>query len=134
MTTLSTAFFGPCSATPTRSSSSQATAATVAREYLMHARDTWTLLPVDRGAVRYQFEGQERMARPGDVTLLPPRTPHDGAAATGDGFRKRVIYLDRVGMDPKMAALTVRDPVRNSRVLHRQVAGKRSFQRPFVVP
>jgi AraC-like protein len=81
-----------------------------AREYPMHAHDTWTLLLVDRGVVRYHLEGQERVARPGDVKLLPPRIPHDGAAATGDGFRKRVIYLDRTGLDPEMTALTARHP------------------------
>jgi len=62
--------------------------------YPMHAHDTWTLLIVDTGAVRYDLDHSSHGARTTTVTLLPPHVPHDGRAATDDGFRKRVIYLD----------------------------------------
>ena len=66
----------------------------VQHAYPMHAHDAWTLLIVDKGAVRYDLDHTTHGARTTNVTLLPPQVPHDGQAATGDGFRKRVIYLD----------------------------------------
>jgi AraC-like DNA-binding protein len=66
----------------------------VEHAYPMHAHDTWTLLIVDSGAVRYDLDRSSHGARTTDVTLLPPHVPHDGRAVTRDGFRKRVIYLD----------------------------------------
>ncbi|MEU7926731.1 AraC family transcriptional regulator [Micromonospora sp. NPDC049107] len=62
--------------------------------YPMHAHDTWTLLIVDEGAVRYDLHRHERYAFGELVTLLPPHVPHNGRSASPEGFRKRVIYLD----------------------------------------
>ncbi|MER6591157.1 AraC family transcriptional regulator [Micromonospora purpureochromogenes] len=62
--------------------------------YPMHAHDTWALLIVDDGAVRYDLHRHERRAFGDLVTLLPPHVPHNGCSASPDGFRKRVIYLD----------------------------------------
>ncbi|MFI9048288.1 helix-turn-helix domain-containing protein [Streptomyces sp. NPDC053427] len=62
--------------------------------YPMHVHDTWTLLIVDEGAVRYDLERHERGTPLGTVSLLPPQVPHNGSAATPHGFRKRVLYLE----------------------------------------
>ncbi|MFJ4711368.1 AraC family transcriptional regulator [Streptomyces sp. NPDC088785] len=62
--------------------------------YPMHVHDTWTLLIVDEGAVRYDLERHEHGTPLGTVSLLPPGVAHNGSAATPDGFRKRVLYLD----------------------------------------
>ncbi|WP_420035014.1 AraC family transcriptional regulator [Streptomyces sp. cg28] len=62
--------------------------------YPMHVHDTWTLLIVDEGAVRYDLDRHEHGTPLGTVSLLPPGVPHNGSAATPDGFRKRVLYLD----------------------------------------
>lgn len=61
--------------------------------YPMHAHDAWTLLIVDDGAVRYDLDRHERGAFGELVTLLPPHVPHNGAATSARGFRKRVFYL-----------------------------------------
>ncbi|MEB8341694.1 helix-turn-helix domain-containing protein [Streptomyces endophyticus] len=68
--------------------------------YPMHVHDTWTLLIVDEGAVRYDLERHEHGTPLGTVSLLPPQVPHNGQAATPDGFRKRVLYLDAAGDGP----------------------------------
>ncbi|MZD09810.1 helix-turn-helix domain-containing protein [Streptomyces sp. SID5785] len=62
--------------------------------YPMHVHDTWTLLIVDEGAVRYDLERHPHGTPLGTVSLLPPQVPHNGSAATPHGFRKRVLYLD----------------------------------------
>jgi len=62
--------------------------------YPMHTHDAWTLLVIDEGAVRYDLDRHPHAAVASAVTLLPPGVAHDGRAATTDGFRKRVIYLD----------------------------------------
>ncbi|WP_344656310.1 AraC family transcriptional regulator [Catenulispora subtropica] len=72
--------------------------------YPMHAHATWTLLIVDDGAVRYDLDRHEHGAPTGVVTLLPPDVPHNGRSAdpgNPDGFRKRVLYLERdsLGLD-----------------------------------
>ncbi len=82
----------------------------VEHAYPMHAHDTWTLLIVDDGAIRYDLERSEHATRTTDVTLLPPHVPHDGRAATGDGFRKRVIYLDSEMLDETATGAAVRSP------------------------
>ena len=65
-----------------------------AHSYPLHTHDTWTLLVVDRGAVRYRLGRHEHGALPAMVTLLPPDVPHDGRPVTEAGFRKRVVYLE----------------------------------------
>ena len=62
--------------------------------YPMHAHDSWTLLIVDDGAVRYDLDRHERGAYGELVTLLPPHVPHNGCSTSSRGFRKRVLYLD----------------------------------------
>ncbi len=72
--------------------------------YPMHVHDTWTLLIVDEGAVRYDLERHEHGTPLGTVSLLPPQVPHNGQSATPDGFRKRVLYLDAAGDDGPLDA------------------------------
>ena len=50
---------------------------------------------LDEGLVTYDLDRHEHAATTAALTLLPPHVPHDGrAAAPGEGFRKRVLYLD----------------------------------------
>ncbi|OLT15817.1 AraC family transcriptional regulator [Pseudonocardia sp. CNS-139] len=98
--------------------------------YPEHAHDTWTLLVVDEGAIRYDLDRHEHGAlRPG-VTLLPPHVAHTGRAATADGFRKRVLYVDTGVLPESLTAASVAtpsfpDPLLRTRVdqLHRVLDG-----------
>lgn len=67
--------------------------------YPSHTHDTWTLLIVDTGAVRYDLDRHEHGALRNLVTLLPPHVPHDGRSVDAAGFRKRVVYLDPEALD-----------------------------------
>lgn len=67
--------------------------------YPPHTHDTWTLLVVDSGLVRYDLDRHEFGAVRSLVTLLPPHVPHDGRSVTADGFRKRVVYLEQDALD-----------------------------------
>lgn len=78
--------------------------------YPVHAHETWTLLVVDQGAVRYDLDRREHGAVRSAVTLLPPHVAHTGRAATSHGFRKRVLYLDPDVLDPALAAAAVAAP------------------------
>ena len=89
--------------------------------YPMHVHDTWTLLIVDDGAVRYDLDRHERGTPHDTVTLLPPHVPHNGSAATPDGFRKRVLYLDSTHLGDEFIGAAVdrpdlRDPLLRLRV------------------
>jgi AraC-like DNA-binding protein len=94
--------------------------------YPEHTHDTWTLLVVDEGAIRYDLDRHEHGAlRPG-VTLLPPNIAHTGRSATPRGFRKRVLYLDTEVLDTALTGRAVdapalADPLLRTRVhqLHR---------------
>lgn len=75
--------------------------------YPAHTHDTWTLLLVDTGSVRYDLDHHEHGALGDRVTLLPPHVAHDGRSVERDGFHKRVVYLDEalIGADAIGAAV-----------------------------
>ena len=50
--------------------------------YPVHAHDTWTLLVVDQGMIRYDLHRHEHGALRTAVTLLPPHVAHTGRSAT----------------------------------------------------
>jgi AraC-like DNA-binding protein len=78
--------------------------------YPSHTHDTWTLLLVDDGVVRYDLDRHEHGAMRSLVTLLPPHVPHDGRNATPGGFRKRVLYLDAAVFGPDLVGRAVDEP------------------------
>lgn len=89
--------------------------------YPMHVHQAWTLLIVDDGAIRYDLHRHEHGTPHDTVTLLPPHVPHNGSAATPQGFRKRVVYLDTsvLGEDlvgPAVDTPDLRDPLLRRRV------------------
>lgn len=72
--------------------------------YPAHTHDAWTVLLIDRGAVRYDLDRAAHVAEPSGLSILPPDVPHDGRTATaGRAFHKRVLYLDRDWL-PRSAA------------------------------
>jgi AraC-like DNA-binding protein len=103
--------------------------------YPMHTHETWTLLIVDDGAIRYDLDRSEHGAVGATVTLLPPDIPHDGQAATEGGFRKRVIYLDRAVLGDAFIGSAAghpefRDPLLRERLdqLHHTLAGPETLE------
>lgn len=78
--------------------------------YPLHTHDTWTLLILDAGEVGYHLDRHHRTAVTSGVTLLPPNVPHDGAAASPGGFRKRVAYLDPELFDTAQVGAAVDHP------------------------
>ncbi|MEV0710250.1 AraC family transcriptional regulator [Nocardia aurea] len=93
----------------------------VGHVYPMHAHDSWTLLIVDDGAVRYDLDRHEHGVLGSMVSLLPPHVPHNGQAATARGFRKRVLYLDDAYFSEAMIGCAVDTPTFTDPLLHRRV-------------
>ncbi|MEU9590210.1 AraC family transcriptional regulator [Streptomyces sp. NPDC048219] len=89
--------------------------------YPMHVHDAWTLLIVDAGAVRYDLDRHEHGTPHDTVSLLPPHVPHNGAPATPDGFRKRVLYLDTSRLGEELIGRAVDAPDLRDPVLRRRV-------------
>lgn len=92
--------------------------------YPSHTHDTWTLLIVDAGTIRYELDGNEHDSIQESVTLLPPQIPHDGRTVSAGGFRKRVLYLGAdvlQGIGRAVDGPTLRDGLLRDRVnrLHR---------------
>ena len=79
--------------------------------YPLHTHDTWTLFIVDDGAIRYDLDRHARGAVPSMVSILPPHVVHDGRPATGDGFRKRVLYLETTILGEHLIGRAVDQPV-----------------------
>jgi AraC-like DNA-binding protein len=79
--------------------------------YPMHTHEAWTLLIVDDGMIRYDLDRHEHGALLQAVTLLPPRVPHNGRAATSAGFHKRVVYLDLSHLPASLIGRAVDRPV-----------------------
>jgi RNA polymerase sigma factor (sigma-70 family) len=58
--------------------------------YPAHCHETWAILIVDDGAIRYDLDRRRCEAAGQTVTILPPAVAHDGGPAPGAiGFRKR---------------------------------------------
>jgi AraC-like DNA-binding protein len=77
----------------------------------MHTHESWALLIVDDGMIRYDLDHHEHGALHRAVTLLPPRVPHNGRAATASGFRKRVVYLDLTNLPACLIGRAVDRPL-----------------------
>lgn len=97
--------------------------------YPVHAHDTWTVLIVDEGAIRYDLDRHEHGAVRSSVTLLPPHVGHTGRAADRVGFGKRVLYVGTDVLDAGLTGAAVArpaldDPLLRTRVhqLHRTLA------------
>jgi len=100
----------------------------VEHRYPPHIHDTWTVLVVDQGAIRYDLDHRAHGSEHGLVTVLPPGVVHDGRAAVADGFRKRVLYVETslLGEDlvgPAVDRPSIADPalLRGIDRLHRQL-------------
>lgn len=89
--------------------------------YPLHTHDTWALLIVDTGVVRYDLDRHEHGALRSLVTLLPPHVPHDGRSVDAVGFRKRVVYLDEPMLDGSRIGNAVDHPGWSDPALRRQI-------------
>ena len=89
--------------------------------YPMHTHESWTLLIVDCGVVRYDLHRREHHALSRAVTLLPPQVPHNGCAATAAGFRKRVAYLDRSQVPLALTDRAVDEPLMPDPLLYERI-------------
>jgi len=97
--------------------------------YPMHAHDSWTLLIVDDGAVRYDLDRHERGAFGDLVTLLPPHVPHNGSSATPAGFHKRVFYLAPDRLPEALIGASVDNPAFIDPSLRQRIAELHSIIR-----
>jgi AraC-like DNA-binding protein len=91
----------------------------VAHRYPPHTHDTWTVLIVDRGAIRYGLDNRERASGSGTVTVLPPHVVHDGRSAHHAGFRKRVLYVESAELSERLIGPAVDQPRIDDPRLHR---------------
>ena len=89
--------------------------------YPMHTHESWTLLIVDDGMVRYDLHRREHGALGRTVTLLPPQVPHNGRSATAAGFSKRVVYLDLSHLPERLIGRAVGQPVLADPVLRQRI-------------
>lgn len=90
--------------------------------YPSHTHETWTLLVVDDGAVRFALDRREHATQRSRVTLLPPHVPHDGRAASPGGFRKRVVYLDEGVLGTRRTGRAADHPEWHDPVLRAEVS------------
>lgn len=90
--------------------------------YPRHTHDTWTLFIVDQGIIRYDLERKEHGALPAMVTILPPGVVHDGHPVSGDGFRKRVLYLETSLLGEHLTGNAVDRPIIRDMTLRRRVS------------
>jgi len=95
----------------------------VTHRYPPHTHDTWTVLVVDQGAIRYDLERQAHGSDHGTVTVLPPGVVHDGRAAHHAGFRKRVLYVETDVLGEHLVGPAVDHPTIADRWLGHQVDG-----------
>ncbi|WP_338087871.1 AraC family transcriptional regulator [Nocardioides lijunqiniae] len=93
----------------------------VEHQYPAHTHDTWTILIVEYGAIRYDLDRSQHGAAPSTVTALPPQVPHTGRALSGSGFRKRVLYVDSTVISDDLIGAAVDTPTCGDPTLRRRV-------------
>lgn len=81
-----------------------------------HRHDTYAIGVTLYGVQSFAYRGVQRFSTPGRIIVLHPDEVHDGAAATQDGLRYRMLYLEpallRRGLGNTAAPLPfVRQPV-----------------------
>ncbi|MFL1381962.1 AraC family transcriptional regulator [Nocardiopsis protaetiae] len=89
--------------------------------YPMHTHDTWALLIVDSGLVRYDLGRHEHGALERTVTLLPPHVPHNGTPTSAQGLRKRVVYLEPARIGTDLVGRSVDRPALDDAALRRRI-------------
>ena len=89
--------------------------------YPPHVHDTWTVCIVDDGWIRYDLETRHRGAGGRRVLILPPHVVHDGRAADGAGFRKRVLYIGTDVLDERLIGPAVDRPDTHEPALRRAI-------------
>lgn len=60
-----------------------------------HTHDAYGLGAIERGTERFRYAGSEYRAPAGSLVLMNPDALHTGRAETEEGWRYRMIYLDR---------------------------------------
>jgi AraC-like DNA-binding protein len=76
--------------------------------YPPHCHETWAVLVVDEGAIRYDLDRRRCGAAGQAVIILPPGVAHDGRPAPGaSGFRKRELYLDPAFLPAELTGAAV---------------------------
>jgi AraC-like DNA-binding protein len=92
--------------------------------YPPHCHDSWAVLIVDAGAIRYTLDRRSCAADGETVTVLPPEVIHDGCPAPGQrGFRKRELYLPMTFLPATLVGAAVdHTAIRDAR-LRRALAG-----------
>jgi AraC-like DNA-binding protein len=109
--------------------------------YHRHSHETYSLGVTESGAQAFSCRGAGHVSTAGLVMAFNPDDPHDGHAATGDGFTYRMIHLapelltgllgDLTGAEagmPLFAAPVLIDPALAAalRGLHRSLTGPAS--------
>jgi AraC-like DNA-binding protein len=59
-----------------------------------HRHDTYAIGVTLHGIQTFTYRGATHYSKPGDLVILHPDELHDGGAATEDGLRYRMLYLE----------------------------------------
>ncbi|MCA1440540.1 AraC family transcriptional regulator [Ensifer sp. IC4062] len=62
--------------------------------YEPHRHDTYAIGQTLSGVQSFRYRGTDRFSLPGRTMVLHPDELHDGHAASDDGFRYRMIYIE----------------------------------------
>ncbi|MDT0469273.1 AraC family transcriptional regulator [Streptomyces gibsoniae] len=63
--------------------------------YPMHAHDTYSFGVTDRGAQSFLCRGRRCISGAGRIMAFNPDEPHDGHSAADQGYRYRMLHLDK---------------------------------------
>lgn len=88
-----------------------------------HAHDAFGIGSVEWGVERFRYRGSEHLAGPGSLVLMDEDELHTGHAATAEGWRYRMVYIEASTLSEltgqrvrRFAQPTVDDPALGQRV------------------
>lgn len=66
----------------------------VQHHFLPHTHEAFRIGIIEKSVERFRYRGSEYLAAPGSIILMNPDERHTGQAATAEGWRYQMIYID----------------------------------------
>jgi AraC-like DNA-binding protein len=67
----------------------------VGHAFAPHSHEAYGIGAIESGVERFRYRGAEHLAPCGSIVTMNPGELHTGRAETADGWRYRMVYLDR---------------------------------------
>jgi AraC-like DNA-binding protein len=91
-----------------------------------HCHDAYGLGAIERGIERFRYRGSDHLAGPGSLVLMDDDELHTGRAETDEGWRYRMIYIERPLLNELMGQPEHASPHFRNAAIHAPARGQQA--------